>query len=66
MQRDDLSDYLDECLEAGRFRDYCPNGLQVEGRPEGQRVVCRVTASQALVEAPVAQSADAVLGRVLN
>ena len=61
MQRDDLADYLDECLEAARFRDYCPNGLQVEGRAEVQRVICGVTASQALLDAAVAQSADAVL-----
>jgi len=61
MQRDDLADYLDECLEAARFRDYCPNGLQVEGRAEVRRVVCGVTASQALLDAAVAQSADAVL-----
>ncbi|MFA6442559.1 MAG: Nif3-like dinuclear metal center hexameric protein [Sterolibacterium sp.] len=61
MQRDDLADYLDECLEAARFRDYCPNGLQVEGRAEVQRVVCGVTASQALLDAAVAQAADAVL-----
>jgi len=61
MQRDDLADYLDECLEATRFRDYCPNGLQVEGRAEVRRVVCGVTASQALLDAAVAQSADAVL-----
>ena len=61
MRRDDLADYLDECLEAARFRDYCPNGLQVEGRSEVQRVICGVTASQALLDAAVAQSADAVL-----
>ncbi len=61
MQRDELADYLDECLEAARFRDYCPNGLQVEGRAEVRRVVCGVTASQALLEAAVARDADAVL-----
>jgi len=32
MQRDALRDYLDGVLETARFRDYCPNGLQVEGR----------------------------------
>ncbi|MEK7737527.1 MAG: Nif3-like dinuclear metal center hexameric protein [Pseudomonadota bacterium] len=61
MQRDVLSQYLDECLEAARFHDYCPNGLQVEGRDEVRRLVCGVTASQALLEAAVAQDADAVL-----
>ena len=61
MQRDELARYLDECLEAARFRDYCPNGLQVEGRDEVRRVVCGVTASQSLIEAAVAEDADAIL-----
>ena len=34
MQRDELNHYLDQYLEVPRFRDYCPNGLQVEGRAE--------------------------------
>ena len=34
MEREKLTQYLDELLEVGRFRDYCPNGLQVEGRAE--------------------------------
>ena len=61
MQRDDLSRYLDECLEPARFRDYCPNGLQVEGRAEIHRVICGVTACQSLLDVVVAQNADAVL-----
>ena len=61
MQRDELARYLDECLEAARFRDYCPNGLQVEGRAEVARIICGVTACQALLDAAIAQSADAVL-----
>ncbi|MDD5174925.1 MAG: Nif3-like dinuclear metal center hexameric protein [Sterolibacterium sp.] len=61
MQRDDLARYLDECLEAARFRDYCPNGLQVEGRAEVRRMICGVTANQALLDAAVTQGADAVL-----
>ena len=61
MLRKELCAYLDATLEAGRFRDYCPNGLQVEGRPEVHRILCGVTASQALLDAAVAQEADAVL-----
>jgi dinuclear metal center YbgI/SA1388 family protein len=61
MDRIELAAYLDGLLEAGRFRDYCPNGLQVEGRPEVRRVVCGVTASQALLEAALAADADALL-----
>lgn len=61
MKRDDLARYLDGLLEAQRFRDYCPNGLQVEGRPEVQRVILGVTASQALVDRAVAEKADAIV-----
>ena len=61
MERAEMQCYLDNLLEVGRFRDYCPNGLQVEGRAEIRRVVCGVTASQALLDAAVARKADAVL-----
>ncbi len=61
MQRDELVRYLDTQLEAAQFRDYCPNGLQVEGRNDVQRVVCGVTASLALIEAAIARNADALL-----
>lgn len=61
MQRDELCAYLDATLDAGRFRDYCPNGLQVEGRAQVKRVTCGVTASQALLDAAVANGSDAVL-----
>jgi dinuclear metal center YbgI/SA1388 family protein len=61
MKRDELVGYLDQLLECGRFRDYCPNGLQVEGRPEIRCIVAGVTASQALLDEAVARGADAVL-----
>lgn len=61
MHRDALRAYLDTLLEAGRFRDYCPNGLQVEGRAEVRRVVCGVSASQVLVDTAAARGADAIL-----
>jgi len=59
--REELDVYLNGVLEPSRFRDYCPNGLQVEGRAEVRRIVCGVTASQALIEAAVAHAADAIL-----
>ena len=61
MKRDELIRYLDELLEPERFKDYCPNGLQVEGRSEIRRIVAGVTASQALVDQAVARGADALL-----
>ena len=59
--REDLRAYLDSVLDAARFRDYCPNGLQVEGREQVRRIVCGVTASQALIEAAIERGADALL-----
>ncbi|MCL2344358.1 MAG: Nif3-like dinuclear metal center hexameric protein [Desulfobulbus sp.] len=61
MKRDALVNYLDELLEPAKFRDYCPNGLQVEGRDEVRRIVAGVTASQALLDAAAARAADAIL-----
>ena len=59
--REDLRAYLDDLLEAADYRDYCPNGLQVEGRKTIRRVICGVTASQALIEAAIERRADALL-----
>jgi dinuclear metal center YbgI/SA1388 family protein len=61
MQRAELERYLDQMLDVVRFRDYCPNGLQVEGRAEVGRIVCGVTASKALIDAAIAAGADALL-----
>lgn len=56
-----LAQTLDAMLEPERFRDYGPNGLQVEGRREVRSIVSGVTASLALIEAAVAHGADAIL-----
>jgi dinuclear metal center YbgI/SA1388 family protein len=59
--RDEIDAYLRQTLAVDRFKDYGPNGLQVEGRAQIHRVVCGVTASLALIEAAVAAKADALL-----
>lgn len=61
MKREELVSYLDELLQPAKFRDYCPNGLQVEGRAEIRRIVTGVTACQALLDAAVERGADALL-----
>ncbi len=61
MERAVLDAYLAEYLQVGAFRDYCPNGLQVEGRATVSRIVTGVTASAALIEAAVAADADALI-----
>ena len=57
----ELIAYTDEMLRVRDFRDYCPNGLQVEGRPEVKALVSGVSASLALVEAARQRDADAIL-----
>lgn len=59
--RDALLAHLDELLQADRFKDYGPNGLQVEGKREIRKLVTGVTASLALIEAAIAEGADALL-----
>jgi dinuclear metal center YbgI/SA1388 family protein len=61
VNRVELAKYLAEALNITQFRDYCPNGLQVEGRTEISRLVTGVTASQALLEAALDSGADAIL-----
>ena len=51
----------DRYLNAAAIADYCPNGLQVEGRGQVARIVSGVTASQALLDAAVEAQADLVL-----
>jgi dinuclear metal center YbgI/SA1388 family protein len=57
----ELIDYTGQLLQVDRFRDYSPNGLQVEGRPEINVMVSGVTASMALLERAAGLGADLVL-----
>ncbi|MGV2292101.1 Nif3-like dinuclear metal center hexameric protein [Trinickia sp. YCB016] len=61
MDRIELELYLNSVLESGRFKDYCPNGLQVEGRRRINKIATGVTASLAFLEAALEWGADAVL-----
>lgn len=61
ISRKELIRYLDQRLSPERFRDYAPNGLQVEGAEQISRVITGVTASQALLDEAVAWGADTVL-----
>jgi dinuclear metal center YbgI/SA1388 family protein len=56
----ELLQAFDALLQPERFKDYGPNGLQVEGKREVRRLVSGVTASRALIEASVAAKADAI------
>lgn len=57
----ELVAYTDDLLETDRFQDYCPNGLQVEGKPVVSKLVSGVTASRALIEAAIEEQADVLL-----
>ncbi|MAZ44570.1 MAG: Nif3-like dinuclear metal center hexameric protein [Legionellales bacterium] len=57
----ELTEYLTDFLQTNLFKDYCPNGLQVQGQREISKIVTGVTASRALLEAAIAANADAIL-----
>ena len=60
IDRTELLQAFDTLLQPERFRDYGPNGLQVEGRATVGKIVSGVTASRALIEAAIAAQADAI------
>ena len=59
--RKEIEEWLHAELAVATYKDYGPNGLQVEGRAEGFKVVSGVTASLAFIEAALAAGADALL-----
>ena len=60
MLRSEFKLLLDNTLSPHRFKDYAPNGLQVEGKNRIECVVTGVTACQALIDAAIEYGADAV------
>ncbi|NHC60126.1 Nif3-like dinuclear metal center hexameric protein [Paenalcaligenes suwonensis] len=61
ITRTELEQWLTATLQPHRFSDYCPNGIQVEGRDTIRHIVTGVTASQALLDAAIERGADTVL-----
>ena len=59
--RQTLLEWCDHTLQTALFKDYAPNGLQVEGREEIRKIVTAVTASRAAIEYAVGQGADMLL-----
>lgn len=57
----ELNHYTQQLMQVERFKDYCPNGLQVEGKSEIYKIVTGVTASMAMLEAAAQANADLVL-----
>ena len=61
ITRDELAAYIAQTLNVDQYQDYCPNGLQVEGRDHIGVVISGVTASEALIDAAIERGADAIL-----
>lgn len=61
MKNRKLANKLDQFLEIHQFKDYCPNGLQIEGVEQVQKIITGVTANQALIDIAIEEGADAVL-----
>ena len=61
MNRNDFEFEMNTLLKPEQIKDYCPNGLQIQGRNTIKKVVTGVTASMALIDQAIAQKADALL-----
>lgn len=61
MNRNTLEHFLDNLLSPARIKDYAPNGLQVQGKNEINKIVTGVTASQALINRAIEEKADAMI-----
>ncbi|MBF0263778.1 MAG: Nif3-like dinuclear metal center hexameric protein [Gammaproteobacteria bacterium] len=61
INTNELIQYCDNYLEVFNFSDYCPNGLQVQGKESIKSIVSGVTASQALIDRAIEANADAIL-----
>lgn len=61
MSRDKLVYDLNNLLKINLFKDYCPNGLQIEGSSEINRIITGVSLNQELVDYAIAKNADAII-----
>ncbi|PPB86491.1 Nif3-like dinuclear metal center hexameric protein [Acinetobacter soli] len=60
-QLNEIVSWCDQTLSSAQFKDYAPNGLQIEGTSEVKHVLCAVTASEAAIDAAIAMQADVLL-----
>nr|WP_174506452.1 Nif3-like dinuclear metal center hexameric protein [Acinetobacter sp. Marseille-Q1620] len=60
-QLSDIIAWCNQTLKAHEFRDYAPNGLQIEGTAEVRKILCAVTASQDAIDAAISAKADLLL-----
>ena len=60
VNRKELDNYCKEYLNVDAFKDYCPNGLQIEGAENITNIVSGVSANLALIERAIDENADAI------
>ncbi|WP_085297185.1 Nif3-like dinuclear metal center hexameric protein [Cognaticolwellia mytili] len=61
MQRHEFENYLNTLLKPEQIKDFCPNGLQIQGGENITKVITGVTATQELIERAIAEKADALV-----
>jgi dinuclear metal center YbgI/SA1388 family protein len=61
MNNISLLNLLDQLLLPNSFRDYCPNGLQIQGKSECRKLLCAVSISEALINHAIENNYDAIL-----
>ncbi len=61
LELEELVNHLHQYLSVEQFKDYAPNGLQVQGKPKIKKIISGVTASDALIDAAIEKKADAIL-----
>ncbi len=57
----ELEKYINNYLNISKFEDYCPNGLQIEGRSDIGKIISGVSANQDLIDQAIDEKADAIL-----
>ena len=61
IHRNNLEIYLNALLKPEQIKDFCPNGLQIQGSDEIHKIVTGVTATQALIEQAILEKANALV-----
>lgn len=59
--RNQVTRYLDSRLKIDSFKDFCPNGLQIEGKQKLNKLIVGVTANQALIDSALERNADGII-----
>ncbi|MBN2017209.1 MAG: Nif3-like dinuclear metal center hexameric protein [Candidatus Cloacimonetes bacterium] len=61
VKRDDIVQFCNECLQADTFKDYCYNGLQIEGKKEIESIVIGVSLSRRFIEKAIEENTDMII-----